>query len=307
MPAAIETRPRRPDFPDVTRYQGARPRGAPFGGFSRPVHRATRASRRARTTSTSTIAAAIETRPRRPDSPDVTRYHGARPRGAPFGGFSRPVHRATRASRRARNRQRPGSTQVRSSLTSRQPFGASMAVLDGPCDRGNLRPTLRAVDGVPGSHGPTEEKVSALGLRFPYRSTGCSVQSIFSFLAGRGGPRLGCPARPPRPQPRFVPPRSSRPLQTSGPGDLPQPQPRFVASPDRTGRFRPAARGTCPNRSRAASRRPIKSAAAGPRSGNESRKRSAVRALSSNFLARESAARHEGTVWLMSRAKRAKI
>jgi hypothetical protein len=305
MPAAIETRPRRPDFPDVTRYQGARPRGAPFG-FSRPVHRATRASRRARTTSRSTMPAALETRPRRPDSPDVTRYHGARPRGAPFGGFSRPVHRATRASRRACNRQRPGSTQVRSSLTSRQPFGASMAVLDGPCDPGNLRPTLRAVDGFPGSHGPTEDKVSALGLRFPYRSTGWSVS--IDLLLPRGAwwapARVRCPAAPSaaairrlpdragrfRPAGRGTrphrsrdssPPRSSRPLQTSGPGDPPQPQPRCIAPPDQIGCRGPAVR-------------------------NESSKRSAVRALSSNFLARESAARHEGTVCLMSRAKRAK-
>jgi hypothetical protein len=187
------------------------------------------------------MPAAIRTRPRRPDLSDVTRYLSVRLRRSPIGGFRRSVDRATRASLCARHRQRPGSRRARSNLTFRQPFSASLAALDGPCDRGNVRPTLRAADGFLGSHGRTEEEVNALRLTSPYRSTGSPVQSIFFFFSGAWLAPSRCHARPARGR-DASPSRSNRPREA-------------------------AARATCPNRSREALRRPIESAAAGPRSG----------------------------------------
>jgi len=178
------------------------------------------------------MPAAIETRPRGPDFPDFTRSLWARLQRSPVRGCSRSIYRAIRASLRARHRERPGPNRLRSCLTRRQPLSARLAMLDGPCDRGNPFTAHPIGRRFPRSHGPAEEKASALAVNVSLPFDRWALQSIFSFLPARGGPSR-CHARPPRSKPRFI------------------------AAPGRTGRSRPAVRGRCPNRSRDALRRPI--------------------------------------------------
>ncbi len=220
MPAAIETRPQRPDCADVTRYLWARPQRWPISGFRRSAEGTARSlrarhgerpgSKRVRSSSSfrQPFSASLATRPwdrgnLRPTLCAVDGFPGShatlagpcargnlRPTSCAVDGFP-GSHGPTRHG------ERPGSKRVRSSLSFRQPFSASSATLAGPCDRGNLRPTLCAVDGFPGSHGPTEEMVSALGLMLSYRPTGGLVRSTFFFLPARGGPvSVSCPAAP---------------------------------------------------------------------------------------------------------------
>jgi hypothetical protein len=173
------------------------------------------------TTSTSTMPAAIDTTPRGPDFPDVTRSLWARLQRSPAGGCSRSVYRTIRASLRAHHLERPGSNRLRSCLTCSQPFSVSLAMLDGPCDPGNpstARPIGRR---FPGSHGPAEEKVSALRV---------NISLPFDRVAGSSD--------------FLLPPGTWEPV--SVPCRLPRSKPRFVAFPDRTGGSRPTVRGRCP-------------------------------------------------------------
>jgi hypothetical protein len=215
------------------------------------------------------MPAAIEMGARDPDSSDVPRYHWARAQGSPIGGCGPPARGAIRASLQAGRQERPRSNPLRSCLTLRQPFGAKWTMLHGPCDPGNPSTASPIGRRFPGSHGPAEEKVSALRVNISLPFVRVAGSSILSFL-----PASGSPSR-----------CHTRPLRS---------KPRFVGLPDRAGRSRPAVRARHPNRRRDALRHPIKSAAAGRRSGNDSRKSPAARELSSNFLACQPTARHEG-------------
>jgi hypothetical protein len=186
------------------------------------------------TTSTSTMPAAIETRPRGPDFPDVTRSLWARLQRSPIGGCSRSVYRAIRASLRARHRERPRSNRLRSCLILHQTFDVSLAMLDCPCDPGNpstARPIGRR---FPGSHGPAEEKASALAVNVSLRFDGMAGSTDFSFLRAPGSPSRCHPGRPDRSR-DSSPPRSNRRLQAHGAREVPQPKPRCVAPPGQIG------------------------------------------------------------------------
>jgi hypothetical protein len=153
------------------------------------------ARRATSTTFMSIMPAAIEMGAREPASSDAPRYHWARPQGSPIGGYSPPARGAIRASLRAGHREWPRSNPLGSCLTLRQPFGAKWAMLHGPD-----------------------------------RSTGGRFTRFSPSSRHVGGPvSVPCPAAPVEAANRR-PPRSSRPLQASGPRKVPQPKPRMLCA-----------------------------------------------------------------------------
>jgi hypothetical protein len=256
MPAVIETRRRAPELPEIARNVGAGPRCAPVRGDAR--HVSVRFKR-----------------------PPVRRFGSAldpASLASPGCVAPRALDPTTPALRRARPGRRSGSSRNRSGLTFGQPFRASLAALDGPCDPGNPSAARTIGCGFPRSHGPIKGKVSDPTLTFPYRSTERPRPSIFAVHPDVRWTTCAAPMHRERSRNTLPPPTES-------------------------GHRRPAMRGAKMRPARTAIRRGALSIrpTAGRRCAGSGRFEG--RPGSRQFLAQGSAARDEGTVPLMSRSR----
>ena len=157
MPAATETRTPPRDCPGVAGPSRSRSQVLAIYGSSPPVNPATHAHARERLDDRG-IHAARSCRPRR-----ATDARAAIPLWA------------------RRGQQRPALNRIPSVLTFRQPYGAIVAMLDGPCDPGNPSAARPAGRRFPRSHGPSEGVVKDLKVNVLLLFDRTAVSIAFSF------------------------------------------------------------------------------------------------------------------------------